>query len=285
MGRKYIKLENLFVPGIALILFVILGGLFKSLAISFGYFPEIGLNSFTTEFYTALLKDKTFLDSLAFTLHFAFLSSLICIVIGLLMAYGIYFFMERFEAVLNIPVIIPHMIVVVILLNFLSQSGFVSRLVYHLGWISDMNEFPGIFYNKNAVGIILVYVLKGSPFAAIVFLQALKKISKEQFSAARNLGAGRIDEFRYIYLPRVRSSVYKVFLILFTFSFGSYETPNLIGPTSPRALGVKSYIEFTQNDFGYKPFAFAINVVMAFVGLVTVILFFYLESKDDENFI
>lgn len=285
MGRKYRKLEMMFLVGITLILCVILGGLIKSLLISFGYFPEIGLDSFTTEFYASLWKDRSFIDSLFFTLRFSIVSSVIAIVIGLLMAYGIYFFVNRFEVFLNIPVILPHMIVVVILLNFFSQSGFFSRIAYHLGIISDMSEFPGIFYEKHAIGIILVYILKGSPFAAIVFLQGLKKISKEQFLAAANLGAKRIDEFRYIYLPQIRASVYKVFLILFTFSFGSYETPNLIGSTSPRALGVKSYIEFTQNDFAYKPYAFAINVVMAIVGILTVIVFFYLESKDDETFI
>lgn len=285
MGRKYSKLNLLYLPGIILILTVILGGFLKSLIISFGIYREIGLEEFTTKYYREIFSSKGFISSLIFTLKYSFISSVLAVLIGAVISYGIFNYMKKYEFFLNIPVIIPHMIAVVIILNLFSEAGFISRILMKTSILKSASNFPAIFYNKNAIGIIFVFIFKGAPFAAIVFLNGLKKIGHDQILAARNLGARESYVFFKIFLKRIKSSVYKVFLILFTFSMTSYEVPFLIGPTSPRALAVKSYIEFTQNDFMYKPYSLSYNVILGVIGIFTVVLFLYLEFKDDEEFI
>lgn len=285
MGRKRTKLDFSYLLGIALIAVVILGGFIKSIIISFGFYKEIGISEFTTRYYREILTSKGFLNSLFFTFKFAAVSSILAVVIGLFMAYGIYFYKKKSSFSLNIPMIIPHMIVVVILLNLFSEAGLFSRILANLGIIDSPHQFLPLFYTKSAIGIILVYIFKGAPFAAVVFLNGINKIGMEQFSAARNLGATESYAFYHIYYKRVKSSLLKVLLILFTFSMSSYEVPYLIGPTSPRALAVKSYIEFTQNDFIYKPYSLAYNVILGLIGIVTVVVFLMLEFKDDEDFI
>lgn len=119
MGRKSFTLGRfLYLPGLIVILTIVLGGLFKSLLISFGYFKEIGMTEFTFEFYKKVLTDKTFIESLLFTLKFSFVSSFLAVIFGAVLAYSIFFFDRTREFYLNIPVIIPHMLVVVFLLNF-----------------------------------------------------------------------------------------------------------------------------------------------------------------------
>ena len=76
----------------------------------------------------------------------------------------------------------------------------------------------------------------------------------------------------------------KIFLILFSFSFSSYEVPFLIGPTKPRALAVKSYIDFTKNDFIYKPAAIVINIIIGLIGILSVLLILRMEDRDSESF-
>ena len=285
MGRKRIKLDLSYLPGIALIAVVILGGFIKSIIISFGFYKEIGISEFTTKYYREILTSKGFLNSLFFTFKFAAISSILAVIIGLFLAYGIYFYKKKSSFSLNIPMIIPHMIVVVILLNLFSEAGLFSRILANLGVIESPHQFVPLFYTKSALGIILVYIFKGAPFAAVVFLNGINKIGMEQFNAARNLGATESYAFYHIYYKRVKSSLLKVLLILFTFSMSSYEVPFLIGPTAPRALAVKSYIEFTQNDFIYKPYSLAYNVILGLIGIVTVVVFLMLEFKDDEEFI
>ena len=141
-----------------------------------------------------------------------------------------------------------------------------------------------LFYNKNSIGIILVYILKGAPFAGLVILQILKSMSINKFYAARNLGAGVFSEIKYIIWPDIKNSMTKIFLILFSFSFSSYEVPFLIGPTKPRALAVKSYIDFTKNDFIYKPAAIVINIIIGLIGILSVLLILRMEDRDSESF-
>lgn len=285
MGRKSFTLGRfLYLPGLIVILTIVLGGLFKSLLISFGYFKEIGMTEFTFEFYKKVLTDKTFIDSLLFTLKFSFISSFLAVIIGAILAYSIFFFDKTREFYLNIPVIIPHMLVVVFLLNFLSNTGLVSRILFQIGLIEEPTQMIQLFYNKNSIGIILVYILKGAPFAGLVILQILKSMSINKFYAARNLGAGVFSEIKYIIWPDIKNSMTKIFLILFSFSFSSYEVPFLIGPTKPRALAVKSYIDFTKNDFIYKPAAIVINIIIGLIGILSVLLILRMEDRDSESF-
>lgn len=285
MGRKGSTLKRfLFLPGLIVISLIVLGGLFKSLLISFGLFPEIGLNEFTLAYYKKIFADRTFVESLLFTLKFSVISSFFAIVFGMILAYAIYFYDKSREFFMNLPVIFPHMIVIVFLLNLLSNTGLISRILALVGVIDEPTHMFQFFYNKNALGIILVYIIKGAPFSCLVFLQILKRIPIEQFYAMRNLGAGVIDEFKYLIFPKIKLTASKVFLILFSFSFSSYEVPFLIGPTKPRALAVKSYIDFTKNDFAYKPAAMVLNVIIGLVCVIAVILFLSMEGKDDENF-
>ena len=285
MGRKSFTLGRfLYLPGLIVILTIVLGGLFKSLLISFGYFKEIGMTEFTFEYYKKVLTDKTFIDSLLFTLKFSFISSFLAVIIGAILAYSIFFFDKAREFYLNIPVIIPHMLVVVFLLNFLSNTGLVSRILFLIGIIEEPTQMIQLFYNKNAIGIILVYILKGAPFAGLVILQILKSMSINKFYAARNLGAGVLAEIKYIIWPDIKNSMTKIFLILFSFSFSSYEVPFLIGPTKPRALAVKSYIDFAKNDFMYKPTAMVINIIIGLIGILSVLLILRMEDRDSESF-
>lgn len=285
MGRKSFTLGRfLYLPGLIVILTIVLGGLFKSLLISFGYFKEIGMTEFTFEFYKKVLTDKTFIDSLLFTLKFSFISSFLAVIIGAILAYSIFFFDKTREFYLNIPVIIPHMLVVVFLLNFLSNTGLVSRILFQIGLIEEPTQMIQLFYNKNSIGINLVYILKGAPFAGLVILQILKSMSINKFYAARNLGAGVFSEIKYIIWPDIKNSMTKIFLILFSFSFSSYEVPFLIGPTKPRALAVKSYIDFTKNDFIYKPAAIVINIIIGLIGILSVLLILRMEDRDSESF-
>lgn len=285
MGRKSFTLGRfLYLPGLIVILTIVLGGLFKSLLISFGYFKEIGMTEFTFEYYKKVLTDKTFIDSILFTLKFSFISSFLAVIIGAILAYSIFFFDKTREFYLNIPVIIPHMLVVVFLLNFLSNTGLVSRILFLIGIIEEPTQMIQLFYNKNSIGIILVYILKGAPFAGLVILQILKSMSINKFYAARNLGAGVLAEIKYIIWPDIKNSMTKIFLILFSFSFSSYEVPFLIGPTKPRALAVKSYIDFTKNDFMYKPTAMVINIIIGLIGILSVLLILRMEDRDSESF-
>ncbi|WP_394018404.1 ABC transporter permease subunit [Anaerococcus cruorum] len=285
MGRRSTKLENLLgYAGLVLIIILILIGFSKSLLISFGLFKEVGLDSFTFDFYKEVLADKTFTSSLIFSLKISIVSSFLAIVLGIFLSYGI-FNSKIYDLYLKIPVILPHIIIAILLINLFSQTGFIARIFYKLNFIEESNDFIQIFYNKNALGIILTYAIKGGAYAGMVFLEIYRRISPNQLAAAKNLGASDLQEYFYIIFPFIKRESLEIFLILFNFAISSYEVPALIGPTSPRTLALKSYIEFTKNNFSYKPKALVINVFLSLLGLISLIILLLSEvCKNEKNF-
>ena len=285
MGRRSSKLDNfLAYQGLILIVFLILVGLGKSLLISFGIYKEIGLDTFSLEYYKSIFADKTFVDSFLFSLKISVISSIIGLIWGVFLSIGIYN-TKAYDIYLKIPVIIPHIIVAICLVNLFSQTGIISRIFFKLSLISDSNDFYQIFYSKNAIGVILNYGFKGAAYAAMVFLEIYRKISPNQLYAAKNLGASDLNEFYYVIFPHIKREMLEIFLILFNFSISSYEVPLLIGPTAPRTLAIKSYVEFSKSSFAYKPKAFAINIILTIIGIISVIIMYKIgERKDEKTF-
>ena len=285
MGRRSTKLDNLLgYLGLMLILTLILIGFSKSLLISFGLFKEVGLDSFTSHFYKEVIEDKTFISSLIFSLKISLISSFLAVILGIFLSYGI-FTSKIYDLYLKLPVILPHIIMAVLLLNLFSQTGVIARIFYKLNIIEESNDFIQIFYSKNGLGIILTYAIKGGAYAAMVFLEIYRSISSSQLAVAKNLGASDIQQYFYIIFPFIKGESLEIFLILFNFSISSYEVPALIGPTNPRTLALKSYIEFTKNNFSYKPKALVINVFLSLIGLVSFIILIISEvGKNEKNF-
>lgn len=285
MGRRSSKLDKfLAYQGLILIVFIILVGLGKSLLISFGIYKEIGMDTFSLGYFKSIFADKTFVDSFLFSLKISVISSFIALIWGVFLSIGIYY-TRVYDIYLKIPVIIPHIIIAICLVNLFSQTGIISRIFLKLSLISDSNDFYQIFYSKNAIGIILNYAFKGAAYAAMVFLEIYRKISPNQLYAAKNLGASDLNEFYYVIFPHIKREMLEIFLILFNFSISSYEVPLLIGPTAPRTLAVKSYVEFSKSNFAYKPKAFAINIILTIIGIISVIIVYKIgERKDEKTF-
>ena len=283
MGRRSTKLENLLsCTGLTLILLLILIGFSKSLLISFGLFKEVGLDSFTFDFYKEVLNDKTFISSLIFSLKISIISSILAVLLGIFLSYGI-FTNKIFDIYLKLPVIVPHIIVAILFVNLFSQTGVISRVFYKLNLIDDSSSFIQLFYNKNAFGIILSYALKGGAYAGMVFLEIYRNISSNQLLAAKNLGANDIQQYYFIIFPFIKRQMIETFLILFNFAISSYEVPLLIGPTSPRNLAAKSYIEFTKNSFSYKPKALVINIFLIILGLLSLVIVYIIKDEIYEE--
>lgn len=237
---------------------------------SLGYFPAIGLNEVTFRYYQEVLNDKGFLASLRFSLYTSFIASAIAIIIGVLLSYAILQFRNKRQMVENLfrlPVIVPHLVVVLLMINTLSQTGIFSRLFYHIRLINDHSQFPAILYGKNGIGIMLVYIWKGIPFVAITTYGILSKVSNKLSDVACNLGANKRQVFFYVFLPLIMPSILSSFIIIFAFSFGAYEVPLLLGPTSPKTLSVQAFIEYNDPVLYNRPYAMVINILMIIIAI------------------
>lgn len=276
--KPYILLAPIF-----LILFSVFSiGIIVCMFQSLGCFTLIGLNEISLDYYKEILRDTTFIKSFLFSLSTCAISSIVSVVGGVMIAYMLirdnkY---SRFrKSLIRLPVIIPHIVVVLLIFMVFSQSGVIARILYNIGFINDTNNFPILTMDKNGIGVMLVYIYKGIPFIAFMTFSILKNFSDKLESVAMNLGASKSQAFFNILLPLCMPTIVSSFIIIFAFSFGSFEVPYLIGPTTPRALPVEAYIRYSSSDLTQRPYAMAINIILTTFSFVLLIIYNKLLKK------
>lgn len=271
------------VPVVIVLLFILIMGIFGALVQSFGYFPIIGLKEFSPRYYIQIFQSKTFFKSLNYTLYTTFISSFVSIVLGVLIARSLLKSNGKMESFYKIPIIIPHIIVVLFAVTFLSDTGVFARVLYFLGIQNAQEMFSKILFNKNGIGVILSYIWKETPYVALTVLAVLKRVKMRYEDVAINLGASRIYAFWHVTLPMLMPTIISTFTIIFSFSFGAYEIPMLLGATQPRALSVQSFIEYQNPNLENRPYAMAMNIVMILFCVGFVAIFNWILKKVVER--
>jgi len=273
---KKIKPYLMILPSISIVVLIFIVGLFFATIKSLGYFPEIGLDNYSLVYYKEIFTNKEFLSSFFFSLRIAFISSIVSVVFGLMLAI-IYFHNKVKDKTtlltIDFPIAMPHIIVGFFVVSLLSQTGIISRLLFALGLISDSSQFYMLVYDKGGIGIIIAYIIKGTPFILMLTLAVLKKINMKYIDIAMNLGANYKQALLHIIIPIITPTVLSGFVILFSYSFAAYELPTLLGPSIPKSLAELSVIHYYNIDFVGKIYASAVNIVITLLSLVFVFLY------------
>lgn len=270
--RPYILLS----PVMVIILGVFASGLIMGFIQSLGHFSAIGLEEYTFRYYIEVITNKDFLKSLTFSIYISLLSSIIAIVLGVLLSYALLQSKHKRgveEIIYKLPIIVPHAVAALLVYNLLAQSGVIPRILYAVGIIKDQSQFPSLLFDKNGIGIIIAYVWKEVPFIAMVVYTVLSNVNDKLSEVALNLGANKRQVFWHILMPLIMPSIASAFIIIFAFSFGAFEVPYLLGPTTPKTLPVQAYIEYTNPDLTNRPYAMVINMILAFISFILVWLY------------
>lgn len=283
-SRAKIMRKYLLLLPCALFLLITLGfGIVTSIIQSLGFIPSLELREFTLKYYLELFNDKSFLTSILFNFEISIISSVIALILGVLVSYSLYKKYSKLSFnLLKLPLIIPHIIGVLIIITIFSQSGILSRILFNLGLITSNENFPLLINDNNGLGIILTYVWKETAFIAIVTYGIMNKIDKNIVLSAKNLGANDKTIFLKIIMPLCKKGILTNFLIIFAFSFTSFEVPYLIGPTAKRTLPVKAYIEYTSDIFN-RPYAMAVNMILILISLIILILYTSLTKESEKE--
>lgn len=283
--KPYIMLT----PVLAIISSVFISGLVMGFLQSLGHFSVIGMRQFTFKYYKEVFMDKGFIESLKFSLYISLVSSVTAVMAGVLLAYSILGNKHKkgIEQILyKLPVIVPHSVAALLSYNMLAQSGVASRILYHMGIINTQTDFPSLVFDKNGAGILFAYLWKEIPFIAMVVYGVWSNVNDKLSEAALNLGANKRQVFWHVLLPLVMPTIASTFIIIFAFSFGAFEIPYLLGPTAPKTLPVKAYIEYTNPDLTHRPYTMAINMILTFISLILLWLYnkaFQLISKYNHE--
>jgi len=279
--RERLRIPVMLMPAMAVVIVLFMGGLVMGLMQSFEYMPVIGKNDFTVQAYVNIFTDRTFLRSLGLTCWIGFASTILSTILAIVCALvlrqdlpGKRFVTFVFQ--LNVP--IPHVVGAIAVMFLFTQSGLLARIGYLAGLISEPADFPALVYDKRAIGIILEYMWKMTPFTGVMVLAVLQSIGEDYEDLARTLGASAWQRFRYVLLPLIMPGVLRASILTFAFGFGAFEVPWFLGQRFPSALPVLAFRCYHDVDLNARPEAMAMSMIIA--GLITVLILIYMRLTE-----
>lgn len=156
------------------LLAVFLLGLCSGLVQSFGIVPSLSLTQPTLRYYQELFCSDELWRSLGYSLYLSVVSSVLAVIGGVLLCSALVLSgkakgRKKMVGMLQLPIMLPHVVVALFAMNLLSQSGLLARLLYALGMISGQESFPDLLFDQAGVGIILSYLWKEIPFVAFLW--------------------------------------------------------------------------------------------------------------------
>lgn len=275
-GRIRVPLMLSGVLIVVLVLFV--GGLLLGLMQSFGYMPALGGTRFTLEHYVNVLGDSRFLDALALTTRLSIVTTLLTAVLAVICALALRQPLKGKRLVtfifqLNIP--LPHILGAISAIFLLSQSGLAARMAFQAGLIEGPADFPALVFDKNLIGVGLIYAWKGVPFIGVILLAVLQSTAADYEDLARTLGASQLQRLWYVVLPLIMPGLLRGAILVFAAVFSSYALPFLLGAAYPKALAVLAFEYYSNVDLGFRNEAMAMSAIMAV--LITILTLLYMR--------
>jgi putrescine transport system permease protein len=209
--------------------------------------------------YALVLSDPFYLDALVVSLRTAFVSTLVCLLIGYPMAYAIARARPHLRGLLLMLVVLPFwtsfLIRIYAWMAILNSNGLVNGALLGLGLI---DQPLALLHTEFAVHLGIVYAYL--PFMVLPLYAVLERMDPALLEAASDLGARPWRAFLSVTLPLSFPGVAAGCLLVFIPAVGEFVIPELLGGGGSNMLGRALWTEFFANrDW---PLASALAIVL-----------------------
>lgn len=213
---------------------------------------------------------------IARTLALALLTMLVCLALGLPLAFWIASLPPRWKTFALVLVVIPlwtNLLIRTYAWQLLfAREGFLANTAAALGLISAGEPlYPGWF--AVGVGLVCDYL----PFLVLPLYASVEKIDWALPEAARDLGASGWNVFRHAVLPQIRPGIATGAMLVFVPAVGQFVIPDLLGGAKTSLLG-----NVIQQQFGASqnwPFGSA----LATIAMLIVMLALWLNARASRG--
>lgn len=223
--------------------------------------------------YRELFASPDFLRSVGHSLYVAAVSAIVSVVIGTAFAYLVWrapAWIAGLASLYRLPIIFPHIVVAYLTLLFWARTGLVASVLQRVG--ISMELMPQLLYRPNGVGMILAYIYKEFPFAALLVLGALRTVPEQHLINARMLGANRAQVLFRVVVPLLLPLLNQIFFILFLYALGGFDIPFLLGAGNPPMLPIRVFQTYFHGSLADRA------QVMATLSLMAVVAFMFVLS-------
>ena len=230
--------------------------------------------------YSMLAGDELYIAAYLGSLKMALISTILCLLIGYPMAYGISVARKEIQTVLVLLIMMPTWTAILIRvyawMGILSNNGLLNGFLMSMGWIDE----PLQILNTNLavyIGVVYSYL----PFMILPLYANLVKHDHSLLEAASDLGSSTFNSFWKITVPLSKNGIIAGCMLVFIPVVGEFVIPELLGGPETLMIGKVLWQEFFNNrDW---PVASALAVVMLAILIVPIILFNRSQAKEMEG--
>ncbi|CAN7514225.1 ABC transporter permease [Rhizobium rhizogenes] len=174
------------------------------------------------------------------TIEIALITTVISLFVGFIAAYVIAQMPGRAKSVMIIAAVFPLLTGVVVRsfawLIILGKNGILNTMLLSVGVIS---EPLSMLYSEGSVIVAMVYLFV--PLMILTLVGVLEGIPQDLIQASTSLGATPAATFRQVILPLATPGLIVGAVLVFTGSFTSYATPQLLGGEKQMMMGTFLY--------------------------------------------
>lgn len=272
MKRRISPHWILLIPGLIIMLFFFVFPLGQIFVISFfdSYSGSDMNSSFTLQNYIRFLSDSHYLTILWRTLWIGFITSIVCLIMGYSVSYGIARAKPKYQNFLLLLVILP-LLTSAVVRNFgwmviMGKNGLINQVLLSLHIVAEPIE---ILYTPLGVIIAMTHVLL--PFMVLTLYPVLSGLDLNIEHASENLGASPLKTFWFVTLPLSLPGIFAGTLLVFSISISFYITPALIGGPKVPVMATEIYNQ-TINLLNW-PYASAIAVILLVAVLIIISIY------------
>src|ERR671931_725605 len=232
------------------------------------------------ENYALLGSDWIYLASYLKSLEIAAGSTLLLLLIGFPIAYGIARAPRGWQPVIFVLMVLPFwtsfLIRIYSWINILQRDGLLNQILLALGLVDDP---PAWLATDTAVYIGIVYSYL--PFMVLPIYATLEKMDETLIEAATDLGCPPWKAFWLVTLPLSLPGLIAGALLCFIPIVGEFVIPDLLGGSETMMIGQTLWMEFFANrDW---PIASAIAIVLLCVLVGPIALYEQMQMRDVER--
>jgi putrescine transport system permease protein len=236
------------------------------------FFSELSFEN-----YRFIATDWLYLASFLKSLEVAGVSTLLLLLIGFPLGYGIARAPRRWQPLLFLLVVVPFwtsfLIRIYAWVNVLQRDGLLNQVLLALGIVG---EPPVWLATDTAVYIGIVYSYL--PFMVLPIYATLEKMDDTLIEAAADLGCPRWKAFWLVTLPLALPGVIAGGLLCFIPIVGEFVIPDLLGSSRTIMIGQTIWTEFFANrDW---PVASAVAVVLLCLLVAPIVIYQQMQTRD-----
>ena len=227
----------------------------------------VGLRNFEKLFTT----DRNFKTALANTVIYAVTTVPITIFFALVLAHVLNgkVFAERFFRLSFFIPYISNLVALGAVFKFLFRSdGPINQILTKVG-LEPLDWLVSPALNK--IPIICVMIYSGIGFCLIIYIAAMKNVSKELYEAAAIDGASPTRQFFSVTLPMISPTTFYLLIVRLINAFQVFAVINIISDGGKSAGSVSMVVLIYEEAFNHYNFGYASAAAWVLVSLILVI--------------